>query len=212
MKLWFSHALTAAADTDLPLWESIWLFFYDCFFGPLGSYEHLNMGTGTLLSIRFVVIGIFLGLAAGSFVAVFNKQVLGGLVRTLLSEECLSPEAGKSLPELNCADKLLLRRAVGRSVSLRRVVRCREEEEFMVAQKDLPPKKQSAFRVNPDTHHFYIPEDLKYTADIKFEAKGTTWPGAIVFSVFMVIAMLVVLVFLPDILQFVDNFIGAVQG
>jgi hypothetical protein len=212
MKIWFPFAMTAAAEKDLPLWESICLFLKECFVGPLGPYEHLNMGTGSLLSVRFIVIGIFLGLAVGSFVAVFNKQVLGSFVRTLLSEECLSPEDGRTLPELNLADKLTLRRAVRHSVTLRRVVRCREEEEFFKKQEENPPKKLSDFRIDPDTHHFYIPEDLKYTADVKFEAKGTTWPGAIIFSLCMVILMMVALVFLPDILQFVNNFVGSFQG
>ena len=122
------------------------------------------------------------------------------------------PDDGKTLPELNLADKLILRRAVRSSVTLRRVVRCREEEEFFKEQEEKSSKKLPDFRIDPDIHHFYIPEDLKYTADIKFEGKGTTWPGAIVFALCMIILMMVALVFLPDILQFVNNFVGTFQG
>ena len=157
MKLGFLGALAAAAEEDLPLWQAIGAFFYDCFFGDLTYYENLDMGTGTLLSARLIVVGIFLGFAAGFFVTAYNKQVLGGFVRKLLGSECLSPETGKTLPELDYAAKLSIRRAVRRSVSLRRVVRCREEEAFYAEQEEKATGKRAEFRVDPDNHHFYIP-------------------------------------------------------
>ncbi len=212
MRFGFLVALTAAAEEELPLWKELWYLFYDSVFGDQTYYEYLDMGTGSLISVRLIIVGIFLGLAAGSFVAVFNKQVLGGFVRKLLREECLSPETGKTLPELNYAAKLTIRRAVRRSVALRRVVRCREEEDFYAEQERNPSKKKIEFRVNPDHHHFFIPEEMKYMADVKFEAKGTTWRSAIAFSFLMVVLMVVLLTFLPNILSLLNDFIGMVKG
>ena len=173
--------------------------------------------------MRNIIIGIFLGLCVASFAVVINKRVLGGFVRLLLANECLSPEAGKTLPELNYADKLLIRSAVRRSTNLRRVVRCREEEEHKArmeeaeagyaerraADPSLPKRfRPTAFRVDPDAHHFYIPEEMKYTADVKFEQKGTTWLSAVVFVVVMLVAMVAVLMVLPRILSLVNDFVG----
>ena len=205
-------ALTAAEE-ELPLWKELWYYFYETYFTDEAVYEHLNMGGGSLISVRNIIVGLFIGLAVASFAVVFNKRVLGGFVRLLLWEECLSGETGKSLPELNCADKLILRRAVGNSVNLRRVVKCREEEEYLRAQEQDGTKgKGRGFRVDPDHHHFYIPEEMKYMADIKFEQKGTTWLGAILFVVIMAVALVAVLMVLPQILTLLNDFVGSLGG
>lgn len=66
--------------------------------------------------------------------------------------------------------------------------------------------------MDPLKHHFYIPEDMKYTADIKFEKKGTTLLGAILFVVIMAIAFVVLIVSLPGIFTVLDDFVGSLGG
>ncbi len=212
-----------ASEKGLSLWQELWQYFYETYFTDETVYEHLHMGGGALASIPIIVFGLFIGLVLASFAAVFNKRVPGGFVRLLLKEECLSPDMAKTLPELNGAHKLYLRYAVRKSVSLRRVVKCREEEEFEAKEAEeeqayaeqrekdpsLPKRRRTKpFVVDPDKHHFYIPEKLKYTAEIKFEQKGSTWLGAVVFSAIMLIVCCVILMFLPQILQLLDEFVG----
>ena len=220
MKQWLFGALTATEE--LPLWKELWVYFYETYFTDETVYENLNMGGGSLISVRNIIVGLFVGLAVASFAVVFNKRVLGGFVRRLLKEECLSPERGKSLPELDLADRLILRRAVRCSTNLRRVVKCREEEAFRqalgaetVEGASKPSRKKdadSAFRVDPDEHHFYIPEDMKYMADIKFDQKGTTWLGAVLFVGIMAVALVVVLMLLPQLLSLLNELAGSFGG
>lgn len=216
MRFCFFGALTAGAEEELPLWKVLWNAVYEGLFGTAEVYEHLDMGTGTLLSVRVIIVGMLLGLAVGGFVAAYNKQVLGGFVRTLLHSQCLSPEAGKSLPELDYADKLFIRRAVKKSVSLRRVVRCREEEEFFAKQEEIKDKRAKkraeSFRVDPDAHHFYIPSEMKYMADVKFEGAGTTWRSAIASAILMLVLIPVLLTVLPYILRLLNDFVGMMKG
>ena len=47
-------------------------------------------------------------------------------------------------------------------------------------------------------------------ADIKFEKKGTSWLGAIIFTVIMAIAFVAVMVALPYILNVVNDIVGIV--
>lgn len=219
--------LLEKSETSMPLWEELWVYFRDTYFTDETVYEHLNMGGGSLISIRNLIVGLFIGLSVAGFGAVFNKQVLGGFVRLLLKEECLSPEQGKTLPELDSADKLLIRYGVKRGVNLRRVVRCREEEEYNAetarlaeehrekrqTDRSLPRRlKRPAFRVDPDRHHFYIPEEMKYTAEVKFEQKGNTWLGAIVMVLVMAVATVGVLLVLPQILSLVNELVGAITS
>lgn len=210
MKRWLLYALTAENETTPTTVAGFWDTVYQLYFGELPQYENLDFGTATLGSVRLIIVGILLGLAVGGFVAVFNKQVLGKFVRTLIQDECLSPEDGKTLPELNYADKLMIRHAVRKSVSLRRVVRCREEDEYW--EKNRKKKNAKDFRVNPDEHHFYIPEDMKYMADVKFEGKGNTWRSAIAFAAGMIVLMIVLLGLLPYILLLLNDFVGMFKG
>ena len=224
-----NHFLAALriSEENLPLWKELWLYFLDTYFYRETVYEHLNMDGDSFAMLRTIVLGVVIGLCIAGFMAVFNKRIWGDFVRLLLREDCLSAESAKSLPELNCAHKLWIRYGVRRGVNLRRVVRCREEEdalrefaareqEYAERRKEDPalPKKmpKKPFRVDPDTHHFYIPEDMKYMADVKFEKKGSTWAGAILFSLVMVVVGFAVLMLLPYLLSLVNDLVGGFRS
>lgn len=191
-------------------------------FGIETQYEYLGNGAGAMTSLPMIILGIFIGLALAAFASVFNKQVLGDFVRELLREEALSAESAKTLAELGYERKTVIRYSVRKGVNLRRVVRCREEEEYLAAieakreeyeekrknNKSLPRFKAEAFCVNADEHHFYIPEKMKYMADIKFEKKGSTWLGAFVFLLVLAIAFLLLMFALPHILSLLNEWFG----
>ncbi|MBR2353146.1 MAG: hypothetical protein IKA76_01415 [Clostridia bacterium] len=203
------YALTSSADMPSTI-GGFWDTLYQAYFGELPEFSNIHLGALGNTSLRLIIVGIFLGLALGGFVAVYNKQILGRFVRALLAENCLSPESGKTLPEMNYADKLMIRRAVRKSPSLRRVVKCAEEEahwEALTEKQKKANKKATEFRIDPDIHHFYIPEDMKYMADVKFEGKGNTWFGAIAFAAGMIVFMLVVLGALPFLLSLLNDFL-----
>jgi len=213
------------ADSDLPLHEELWNYFVNTYIYNDVTYENLDFGG--LFSVQTLIIGLFVGLAAASFGAVFNKKVIGGFVNKVLSEGCVSPDTAKSLPELDMADKLTLRYSVRHGVNLRRVMRCREEDEHIAAEeqkalayaemrKENPklPKKFTprAFKVDPDKHHFYIPEDMKYTAQTKFDQKGISWGRAILYAALILAVLVVFIIFLPNMLSVLDDFIGMLKG
>ncbi len=220
-------ALTIPEEDNMSLWEELWNYFYKNYLTDDNVYDNLKLGGGSLISVRLIIVGIFIGVCLAAFASVFNKRILGAFVRKLLGEECLSPESGKTLPELGYADKLFIRNGVRRGVNLRRVVRCREEEEYLARMAEqeatyeerrrsnpaLPKKfRPESFRVNPDEHHFYIPEDMKYVADMKFEQKGTTWGGAVLCVILMAAALVAVLLVLPKILELVNDLVGALSS
>lgn len=204
----------SSGAAQVPLHEEIWSYFYDTYLNSEATYENLNIGG--LISIPAIIIGLFVGFSLAAIGAVFNKRIHGRFVKTLLREECLSPESARSLPELNYADKLTVRYAVKRSVNLRRVVRCREEEEHKrsLTQTDEASGKKDAqpFKIDPDKHHFYIPEDMKYMADTKFETKGNSWLGAIVCTVLLLVGLVVALMLLPKLLSILNDFVGTLNS
>ena len=109
-----------------------------------------------------------------------------------------------------------------RNASLRRVVHCVEEENFArevetqraayeerrAADGTLPPFIEPTFKMDVTTAHYYIAEKDKYMADIKFEKRGTNWFTFGIVVVCCVSLLIATLYLLPDIFQYMDNFVG----
>ncbi len=218
----FRMVMALSADAEGSIWQQIW----NALLHDETQYEYLSKGAVSLTSLRMIILGIFIGLAIASFGAVFNKRVLGDFVRKILQEESLTPETAKTLSELGYARNTCIRYSVRRGVNLRRVVRCREEEEYLreIEQKEkeyeakrkedpkLPKFKAEPFRVDPNEHHFFIPDEMKYMADIKFEKKGSTWLGAFVFVFLLILVAVILFLALPSILSLLDEWFGAVHS
>ena len=213
----------AASAQQTPTLSDFWNDFYNTYIDPSEVYEHLDLGSGSLLSLRMIIIGLFIGIAISGFAAVFNKRVLGAFVRCLLQEECLSPESAKTLDELGFGTNIFIRIAMrSGGVNLRRVVKCREEELYneeiqrqreaheKAAEKDvsLGKFKEIPYRTDVLADSFYIPEDQKYVAEMKFEEKGTSWGGIILLMIMSLVMLVAVLVALPKILSLVDDFLA----
>ncbi len=213
-------ALEAKALSFKELWDK----FYNSFISPDMAYENLDFSG--VISIQWIIIGLFMGIAIAAVASVIGKRVFGSFVKKLIDGECLSPESAKTLPELDYADKLMIRYSVKRGVNLRRVVRCREEEEYEAEnaekalryaemRKENPrlPKKftPKPFKIDPDKHHFYIPEELKYMAKVKFDQKGTSLRTTIVFVALILLGLLALILFLPNILNLIDNAAGLMK-
>lgn len=190
----------------------------ELFHPDMSNYKYIN---GESVRIIPIIMGIFIGFCIACVMVVFDKRVLGDFVRQLLSEECLSKDRAMTLSELGYLKNPIIRGALKSNVSIRRVVKCVEEEAFYEdverlraeyeaanAGKRALPFKSPRFRFDASTMHFYIPEEMKYTADVKFEKKGTN-PVTLLLGILVFAALaLVALFLLPDLLQMVDNAIG----
>ena len=198
--------------------QELWSVFYETSLKGNAEYENLSLGSDSLISVRTVIFGLFIGLTVAIFFSVFQKRTLRLLIQRLQREGCVSPETGKSLPQLGLADKLWIRRSLRNSVSLRRVVRCREEEDFLAQlpqeEQERPRRRrrEAVFSVNPDDHHFYIPEEQRYAAELRYDKKGTSWLGAFGLMFVLLIAFVAFLAVLPYILQALDDFVGSLKS
>lgn len=216
--------MEGSSVTLTELLEELWAHLEERFFSPdLGSYDYVNFGSGTMINLQNIVFGILIGMLIASFMTIFDKRVLGDFVRHVLSHECFSHESAKTLYELGYYKNSIIRGSLKHSVSLRRVVKCVEEEEFnekvkamreeydaTVRQNDKKalPFKEPKFEMDTSTMHFYIPERMKYMAEIKFDRKGANWKGILIALIVTIVAAFFLFYFLPDMLQFVDNIIG----
>ena len=137
-------------------------------------------------------------------------------------KKAFSPDTALTLEEIGIENNDFLCYAVSKNGAVRRVVRCVEEEEHQAAlaqaraeyeQKrangdKLPPFKETVYSINPSADRFYIPDELKYSAEIKFDKKGNSWSGAVICAIILLVALIAALVGLPYLLSLLDSVAG----
>ncbi len=189
------------------LWERLVLWYQGSFFAELfdylgeryfsvefGKYENFSISSGAGVTARNIILALTLGIILAVFITAYTRVVLGGFVRTLLANDATSPESAKSLASLGYFRSVSIRRELTRGGSLRMVVRSAEEV------KD--PKKTDFTAAR-----FYIPEDLRYRAELRFDKKGSGWLPVILIATLAIIIAAALCIFLPDVLQLADNII-----
>ncbi len=213
------YALTSAGEPTLR--EELGQFFEEWYASlDASQYENLGFGTGKMISIPIIVFGLCIGLILAAIFAFYDKNRLGGFVRTVIKSECLSPEQAKTLDELGYG------RAKGAGIRgslkhgmLGRVVRCVEKEAYdadMEAARAAYVEKTGdergfdhpLFVMDFDTAHFYIPDEEHYRAEVRFERKGSGWRSLLLVILAVIAAAGLLFFFLPEILQMLDNMLG----
>ncbi len=206
-----------AASANLSLWEKLAVWYEHSLISELiasigeryfsvqfGNYEHLSVSSGAGMTVRSIIFALTVGVVLAAILTAYNRVTLGGFVRKLIAEDCLSPESAKTLADLGYFRSPAIRSALARGSSLRMVVRCRESEtgEGSVVS---PAKKPA--RMDFLTAQFYIPEDLRARAEVRFDRKGSDWRPVILVCILIVVVAALLCRFLPDVFQFADNLI-----
>lgn len=221
----FNRAVNILSGSGGSLWESLVSWYENSLLGEIinyleeryfsvdfGSYENFSLGNDAEGTVRTIILGIAIGLIIAAGMTAFHRTKWGGFVRKLIKNECLSPDKAMSLMELGEFRSTTLRHELSHGINLRRVVKVVEEkEDEQLTETTLENKESAAKKVNEKIDftkaRFYIPEDLKYRAEIRFERKGSGWPlflGAFVIAIlFAALACWL----LPELLQMADNLI-----
>ena len=204
-----------------------WAMILERFQADFGVYENLNVSERTLETIRVAVIAFFSAIMVAAVVICVKRWMFGSLVHRLEKENCTSPETAKTLEELGLRKNFFVKAALRLGGQYRGLVRCTEEdtydekmekmraqnaEDYAEGRAKNPYAKKSAFVYDFSLHHFYIPEESSIKASRFFERRGTSLPGLIAILLVSFIAMLALIYFLPDIVQFFDNFAGIIKS
>lgn len=98
------------------------------------SYENLNLAQDGIISPAMIFVGGLIAVLLGAAAIIFNKRVLGRLVRRLLKNDALSPDRAKTFSELGFDnDKAFDSRAIRffiNRMTLLKEVRCVEEDAY----------------------------------------------------------------------------------
>ncbi len=212
---------------EISLAEELWNYFVDKYFSvELPYLENFTIQSNALFSVRWIIIGITFGIIIAAISTVYNKRYIGNFVRLLIDRECFDAQSAKTLSELECLRSPGIRQAIKTGGSLSRWVRCAEEDEFYRALEEAraeheaknkdekhPPKfKELQFKRDCDTMHFYVPEEKRFSAEVKFDPKGANWVGVLIVSAIAIALCMFACYILPDALTFADNVISFANG
>ena len=175
---------------------SVSLLSFGSFFTiPAKTYEHFTLSHETARTLSAVMVAICVGVILAALYNFYIRQVPGGVVRLLLSRGALSPERALSAEELGLLEKPFALWELLRGVSLRRIVCavCDGEAE----QDEVPDAKT----------RFYIPEDKKYRAEVRFDRQGNGLFGLVLTCALAVVLCILLIKLTPMVLAMVDSFL-----
>ncbi len=199
----------------------------DIFALEMGEYENLGFGDFAFSNLRGIIIGMVAGIIIASYLSIFNKQVHGSFVSSVIELGATTPGTAKTLSELGYVKNSAVRSAIRSGNTYRGILRCVEAEEYYFARElargeyeariaasgeSAPPFESPDYKYDFEKARFYIPEDKHYTASIRFAKKGTSVFSAVIMTVVSVVMLWAILEFFPDIMKLLDNFVGMING
>ncbi len=163
------------------------------------------------ISLELIVWALFAGFILAALIAIYNKRVVGGFVKAILRNECLSAESAKTIIDLGFGSDWFIKNALRTDTVLRRfVVRVDDTaEESPENEKKDPGSKHGA--INFARAKFYIPEELKYRAEVRYASKGTDLIAFGLCVVVLAAAAFAAIYIIPDLIQLIDNFISSLK-
>jgi hypothetical protein len=207
------------------IWQQLGDFFYEFFNPEMENYTNFSF-SGGLLNLQLIIFGIFAGVLLASFYVIFVRTTLGRFVRAILEHQAFDAENAVTLGECHLERHIFTRWALRHGYTLRRVIRCVEEETWQAEEnarqqeyeaarlkaksegKRLPPYKESRFDKPLSECRFYIPEKDRYVAEMRFRKSGNGYPTLFFVAFVSVLCIFLIFALLPQLVRFLDNAIS----
>ena len=158
------------------------------------------------MNLELVVWAIYLGILLACFLLLYEKRVVGKLVRKILQEEIFTADKAKTLGELGFGKNPFIRQALRGKTALSTLVFTPEEAPEIGEDLHVAPVMRGKF--DPATTRFYIPEPLRHRAAVRFDGKGTHFIDIVVAALIFGGVAWLAIEYLPDAVGFVKNFLG----
>ena len=167
-----------------------------------GTYDNFSVTERTAEMVNTIIPALIWGIIIAAIATFYSRRIVGSFVRTLCEKEAFSPQNGVTLFDVGLFRSTVVRRELSKSAFLRKVVFCREEQAFL-----LEKGKDATYKIDFTRDHFYIPEDLKDRAEIRYNTKGSTWLHVVLTVVLVPLVVGLLCRFMPNILQAIDSLI-----
>ena len=182
------------------------------------TYYHNFSTDSPTLSLTVIMWGICIGLAVGAVVFAFSRHAASKLIDKLIKNECNTKESAQTVAALSQKPTRALRRKLRDDETLRKYVRiancdeCRIENNknsFLNKLYRFFRKEDIPASYDLEKALLYIPDDVKYTAETRYESKGSPIVSSIIVCVIFAIVALGLTYFMPMLLEMLDSAITA---
>lgn len=207
--------------------------FLEFFVPDCGNYKHFSV-SGQAVGI--CLFGIFAGVLIAMLVTAYEKSLHADFIGSVIDLGAADAEHAVTLDELGFLKNRRVRREFRDGVGLSKYVRCVEEEAWKTiewvsvsasgnvsdhsATAEPAGKEESGaerktgpqYRFDFETAHFYLPEENRIAAEVRYAPQKKRGSGLIL-SVLALVALYILMIFLtPELLQLLDNCLGLLAG
>ena len=182
-------------------------------------YDNFSLDNPTV-SLTVIIWAICIGLCAGSIFYTFAKHSCWSIIKKLSRGEYNSKEKAVTLSEMGLKATPLLRRDLRDGQALRRYVMIANGDECRIERKktffskvyryfrkeDMPAK------YDLERARFYLPDEGRHTAEVRYESKGSPLLAAIVACVLFFLVALGLSFCMPKLLELIDSMITAYKN
>ena len=185
----------------------------------LYSYDNFDLTSINGASFLFLVGALYAGILLGVLFAMISRVHSHNVVKALTDRGAVDRDTALTLDELGLSGSRVVRSLLKTDGTLRSVVRCANETEF-------PERKISAVRrfwrdkvlknpLPPATDfslaRFYIPEEKRITAELRFSKEEHPVRNFILAAVGLFALAVFTVFVLPELLTMFDNLITQVK-
>lgn len=150
-----------------------------------------------LSTTEMVVWSIFLGILIGACSIFYNKRLVGAFVRSLIANSASDPDSAKTLEELGFEKNIFVRHALRDGSVLRKMVW--EANDNYTADASGFRFSARTQKMDINTARFYIDEENRVKADLRYSAKGTDVITLVIAVVVFFVTAYALLLFIPYI-------------
>ncbi len=170
------------------------------------NYQNFNFSSVPEDTLKIIVLGIFIGIIAGTVWTVAYKTITHSFIRAFVKNELYTPEKAKSINDLDFIGKWYIKNELKHSYkTMRRYVLCSNEDE--VTEKTGKQKDPAFKKIQVENGLFYLPEEKRIEAELRFSEIRHPIGSIVITSALAGAAAYFAMFAAPELLQMLDNFI-----
>ncbi len=159
--------------------------------------DTITLGTQPITTLNIIVWSLFIGFMIGIGVTLYNKFVLGTLVRELIEHGAHTEETALTAAEIGCANPFI-RFALRENGSFRRIVRMKGDTEAEQSKEKFKDAR------------FFIPDENVHRAEIIYGKSGMSIVSVLLAVLAFLVIAFVSFIVVPDLIQMLSNFIAGI--
>ena len=169
-----------------------------------------------VITLNIIIWGIYAGLVIACAAAVRKRNLASAIVSRLLDAGADSPDTAVTLAEAGIGRgriKSALRSLKSGTV-LSRYVICADRDRFTSPLTGARAKLAKLFSLPTETEkltpdaRFFIPEENRITAEVRFKKKPTKWWVVLIFAAALAAVMVFISKAIPQLLSMLDDTVG----